>query len=59
MDPSDPVPTPISALDAPLKKYDDMDTEERAEYDRLARKREEEEQAGLCSISMRHLRLET
>jgi len=47
MDPSDPVPTPVSALDAPLKKYDDMDTGERAEYDRLARKREEEEQAAL------------
>lgn len=46
MDPSDPVPTPVSALDAPLKKYDDMTTEERAEFDRLARKREEEEQAG-------------
>lgn len=50
MDPSDPVPTPISALDAPLKNYDDMTSEERTEYDRLARKREDEEQAGwrLC-----------
>lgn len=43
----DPVPTPVSALDAAaIKSYDDMTPEERAEYDRLARKREEQEQAG-------------
>jgi len=47
MDNSDPVPTPVSALDTTLKKYDDMNTEERQEFDRLARKREQEEQAAL------------
>jgi len=46
-EPSDPVPTPVSALDAPLKSYDDMDTEERKEFDRLERKREQEEQETL------------
>lgn len=53
---SDPVPTPVEALDAPLKKYDDMSTEERQEFDRLARKREREEQDGrrLSVLSTRH-----
>ena len=51
MSSSDPVPTPVSALDAPLKKYDDMTTEEKAEFDRAARKREQEEQAGWLTIS--------
>ncbi|KAF8314272.1 nuclear movement protein nudC [Clavulina sp. PMI_390] len=44
---SDPVPTPVSALDAPLKKYNDMTEEERNEFDRLARKKEKEEQDAL------------
>ncbi|KAF8337483.1 putative nudC protein [Cantharellus anzutake] len=44
---TDPVPTPESALDVSTKNYEDMSSEERAEYDRLERKREEEEQATL------------
>lgn len=44
---TDPVPTPESAPDVPTKKYDEMTSEERAEYDQLQRKREEEEQATL------------
>lgn len=51
MSSSDPVPTPVSALDAPLKKYDDMTAEEKGEFDRAARKREQAEQAGWLSIS--------
>ncbi len=43
---ADPVPTPASAPDVPTKKYEDMTSEERAEYDRVQRKREEEEQAS-------------
>jgi len=42
---ADPVPVPASAPDVPTKKYEDMTSEERAEYDRIQRKREEEEQA--------------
>ena len=45
---TDPVPTPESAPDVPTKKYDEMTSEERAEYDRLQREREEEEQASKC-----------
>lgn len=43
----DPVPTPVNPLDVPLKKYDDMTTEERFEYDRLQRQREIAEQSGV------------
>lgn len=50
MSDSDPVSTPEKPVDEQPKKYDDMTAEERAEHDRLQRKREEEEQNGLPSI---------
>jgi hypothetical protein len=42
----DPLPTPIPGS-GEAKKYEDMTTEERFEYDQLQRRREIEEQAGM------------
>jgi len=50
MSDTDPAPTPDTpenTVDESPKKYDDMTSEERAEHDRLQRKREEEEQNAL------------
>jgi len=47
MSDSEPVSTPEEVVETSPKKYDDMSSDERAEYDALQRKREEEEQNAL------------